>query len=334
MINRIISCLIVFQTLLSFSTAKISYAADEIVTKSGNLGLSLGYELKSSYWFTADDDDAEEGVGNALDYKPEVIPTQAIQGRLLWEGKTFYDLYYENALKEDGAQGEVLKKSKDESSIERLNTFLDLFFLGDGSSNPLTKLRFNYKRHLFIGKAEAQEDSLFIARSGVQTVLSVGDEIRFKSEFKEYNVTVPFHGNSGGRWGIYHSETIKPHETTLLTPNPVVLEADITGTGLKILYASKEFITDINIGLVKFRAKQSNFSSDGFDFLYHGEWKPRYYLIGAERSDGKSLAIIPSLGWQFNFQLGDKPEGNTDETGELSMDLIFDLGLKLEMTFP
>ena len=56
--------------------------ADEVTQIYNDWAVRAGYEVKGSYWFTSDDDDGEEGVGHALDYEPELIPTHAFQAEL------------------------------------------------------------------------------------------------------------------------------------------------------------------------------------------------------------------------------------------------------------
>ena len=150
-------------------------------------------------------------------------------------------------------------------------------------------------------------------------------------------MTIPFFESENRRWGFYQTDITKPLETTL--PGNVVLETDITGQGVKFLFNSRSYTSEMNIGLSRFRASQRNFSTDGLDFLYHGELRPHFYLMGSEQSytrrNKASLVLIPMFGFQISFQYADSPDNvNTgDETGEGSIDIILDAGLKLEMIF-
>jgi hypothetical protein len=200
----------------------------------------------------------------------------------------------------------------------------------------IERMRIDFRYHAFHGKAVAQEESIYIAQSGKQINLAPLDEIGFRSEFKEISFTFPLARNLNRRIGLYHSVARKPHETTLTAAN-IVLETDITGTGIKFIYQSEEFLSDMNLGAVEFAAKQRNFHSRGFDFMYHGEWRPRFYLIGDKQSyqahNRSTFVLVPSFGWQFNFQLGGQPDAANDQTGELSMDIILDIGIHMEYQF-
>jgi hypothetical protein len=302
------------------------------------LGLHLDYGLKGDYWFTSDDDDSEEGVGHAFDYVPEFIPVQAAQGELLWNGSTWYSFDYENAFTKDkGKQAALLEVTDKESFIEKITTFLDPFFLFGPSDNSvlkfLSRLRFYYKHHVFFGKAKVQENTNYVTANDQTTALETGDEIRFKSDFEEFSVNLLFSKNF---WiGIYHNTTVKPHEAS--TQVTQVLETKITGTGIKFLRDWDTFTLDANIGAVKFRANQGNFRSDGFETLLHCEWRPHIYLIGSADSETSSrhkLVIIPLMGFQFSMQIGSEAQGQaSDGTGELSMDIIIDGGLRLQYQF-
>ena len=295
--------------------------------EKSDFGTSVGYNVRGSMFFTSDDDDGEQGVGNVLDYKPELIPTQAVKANLMWKGSSFYSLLYETPLGGTADQTESIEIANKDAAIKKINTYLDLFFIGGGEYNLLNKLRFDYKYHVFLGNAETQEaNTTYVSSDGQTLLLSPGDEIRFKSEFTETSLTIPFSHSKSRRWGIYHSVTNKPHETTL--SGNVVLETEITGIGVKLLNTTKTYTSEINIGTVQFRAPQRNFSADGFDFVYHGEWR--------FSNHGKmSLALIPLIGFQFNFQLAGSPDNADpgDQTGELSMDIIVDAGLRFEMLF-
>jgi hypothetical protein len=182
-----------------------------------------------------------------------------------------------------------------------------------------------------------EANTTYVSRSGQTLTLNPGDEIRFKSEFTEVSLTVPFSHSEERRWGLYQSTTLKPHETTL--SGNVVLETKITGLGVKFLNTTPSYTSEINLGAVQFRAPQRDFSADGFDFQYHGEWRPHFYLIGNEQDFAQrrktNLALIPLVGFQFNFQMAGSPDNADpgDQTGELSMDIIVDVGLRLEMVF-
>ena len=325
--------------VLSLSVIQdISWANETTPEQVKAFGLRIDYDVKGSYWFTSDDDDSEEGVGHALDYMPELIPVHAFQGELMWRDSSWLQLYYETALTSDSTeQDAVLEISDKESSIEKINAFLDLFFLNDLSGNStlnfLSHLRLDYKHHVFFGKAEVQENTQYISADSSPTALAPGDEIRFKSDFEEISVNLRV---STDFWvGYYQYTTVKPHEAS--TQVRQVLETEITGTGVKFLTDSDTFTFDANLGIVKFRADQGNFRSDGFETTLHGEWRPHIYLIGSDQSKKNSrhnLVLIPLIGVQFSMQIGGEAEGQeSDGTGELSMDIIVDAGLRLQYQF-
>ena len=164
--------------VLSLSVIQdISWANETTPEQVKAFGLRIDYDVKGSYWFTSDDDDSEEGVGHALDYMPELIPVHAFQGELMWRDSSWLQLYYETALTSDSTeQDAVLEISDKESSIEKINAFLDLFFLNDLSGNStlnfLSHLRLDYKHHVFFGKAEVQENTQYISADSSPTALA------------------------------------------------------------------------------------------------------------------------------------------------------------------
>jgi hypothetical protein len=313
-------------------------ADDVYKEQTSAFGFRIDGGMKGSYWFTSDDDDSEEGVGHVLDYKPELVQVQTVQGEFTWKGTPWLQLYYENDLTRGGSeQDEVLEVSDKESSIEKINAFLDIFFWCGQSSNStlnfISRIRLGYKHHMFFGKADVQEPSLYIDADSNVTALEPGDEIRFKSEFEEISINLRVSDNF---WvGFYQSTTVKPHEASTLETQ--VLETEITGKGIKFLTEFDSFTFDANLGTVQFRADQDNFRSDGFETLFHFEWHPHIYLLGSaqsEKNNKHSLALIPLMGFQFSMQHGGDVKGQeSDGTGELSMDIIVDAGIRLQYRF-
>lgn len=302
------------------------------------LGVQARYDQRASYWFSADDDDGEEDMGNAMDYQPELIPTQVLQGSLLYHGSRLYRLYYESPLKKgDTDQSDLLEISEKNSAMEKMNMALDLYAIGANSNEPfirfLRTMRFDYKKHYFFGKAEAQEETSYIASDGSETLLHPGDEVRFKTDFEEMSLT--WGPSELFHVGIYRAKTKKPHETSILDVNDVVMETEITGTGLKLIVDSQSFLVDLNLGYVKFEGAQGALKSNGGELLFHTEWRPHIYLIGSPDSSSRyRLALIPSLGVQFNMQLAGDPEGvESDGSGETSMDIIVDAAFGVMIQF-
>jgi hypothetical protein len=314
------------------------HAAETKTELTKDWGLRISYDLKGSYWFSSDDDDDEGGVGHALDFKPELIPTYAVRGEIMWRNAKFYKLYYETSATESKTdQEELLEISEKKSTINKINTYLDFFpFIKESNSailNFLSHLRFDYKKHLFLGEAEVQEPTQYIASDSTIISLNPGDEIRFKSDFEEISLT--WRISDFCHLGVYRAKTLKPHESSILAPVNTVFETEITGTGFKCILESDTSMFDMNLGAVKFRGDQGNFKSDGFELMIHGEWRPHFYLFGnAESPSRSSLAIVPSLGGQFSMQFGDEAEGyESDGTGELSMDIIVDASIGIIYQF-
>ena len=196
-----------------------------------------------------------------------------------------------------------------------------------------SRLRLDYKHHVFVGKAVIQEDTQYIPSNSTAITLSPGDEIRFKSDFEEVSVKLRL---SDDFWmGIYQGTTVKPHETS--TQVTQVLETEITGTGIKFRREYETLSLDANVGMVKFRASQANFSSDGYEALVNFKWRPHIFLIGSAQRDKikrHSLVITPLVGLQFSMQMGGEAEGyESDGTEELAMDIITDFGLQLKYIF-
>lgn len=302
-----------------------------------DFGIRLDYGITGSYWFTSDDDDSEEGVGHALDYEPEFIPVQAFQGELMWRNSSWFRINYESAFTKDGAQQKaILEISDKKSSLEKLNAFIDVFYLFAQSDNStlqfLSRLRLDYKRHLFFGKAGVQETTNYITADNTTTTLQPGDEIRFKSDFEEFSINLFV---TRYFWmGLYQNTTVKPHESS--TQITQVLETEITGRGLRLHIESDSFIFGLNLGSVKFRADQDNFRSDGFETMIHCEWRPNIYLIGSSTGENSRhrLILLPLISMQFSMQIGSEAENQeSDGTGELSMDIIVDGGLRLRYYF-
>jgi len=298
------------------------------------LGLYLDYGIKGSYWFTSDDDDGSEYTGHALDYQPEFIPVQFFQGEVRWKGETWFHHKYETAFSNDKVKQEMmLEVSKTPSAINRINTFLSLFPLLGSSKNTLINivsvLRVDYKHHKFFGKAEVQEQTLYIGNDDNRINLEPGDEIRFQSDFKEYSLNYRIKRNSF--FGFYYNKTQKPHEASI--QGNEVYETDITGIGLKILLDHRTIKLDANLGVVRFLADDNKFRSNGFETLIHFEWLPHIYIFGSSETRHNFL-MIPLIGSQFSMQLGSTPEGfESDGTGEISMDIIVDVGIRVQYQF-
>ena len=298
-------------------------------------GARLNYDLKASYWFTSDDDDGEKGVGNALDYQPQVIPTQALQGIVLWRGSPVVGVGYTRALRGNAeAKAATLETSGKAATLKKLSAFFDFQFL-EPYSQFANHLRVDYKRHVFLGKAKAQEATTYVTADAVSTQLVPGDEVRFKSEFEEISIT--WRISDFGHIGVYHQVTRKPHETSVASANSLVLETEISGTGVKFISESSSLAIDLNVGVTEFRADQYAFKSEGIEFLVHTEWRPHLYLIGSESAHlhGRhTLALVPTIGAQLSMQYGFSASGfQSNGTGELSMDIIADAGLRIEYQF-
>ena len=333
--------LLINAVLIVFSLMIIQnecWANEKPVELRSGYGFDIGYDLKGSYWFTSDDDDSEETTGHAFDYKPDLILTHALEGKLLWQGSPVFGLYYETAFGGDSVnQDTAVEVSQKASSIDKINAFLDFFFLNNqyNSSSPkfFSRLRLDYKHHVFVGKAVIQETTQYIAANSKAITLNPGDEIRFKSDFEEVSANLRL---SDDFWmGIYQGTTVKPHETS--TQVTQVLETEITGTGIKFRREYETLSLDANVGMVKFRARQANFSSDGYEALINFKWRPNIYLLGSAKGDKStkhSLVITPLMGCQFSIQMGGKAEGyESDGTEELAMDIITDFGLQLKYIF-
>lgn len=319
-------CLLLFG--LPVRQAKASFLSE--------LGAQARYDQRASYWFSADDDDGDEEMGNALDYEPELIPTQVFQGSILFQNSRVFTYDYESPLdNEDASQDDMLEISDKDSAMKKMSLALNLYALFKGNENPylgfLRAMRFDYKKHYFFGKAEAQEPTTYVASNGSETVLEPGDEIRFKTDFEEISLTW---GSEMIHVGIYRAKTKKPHETSILDENNVVMETEIMGTGLKLIVDTENFLVDLNLGLVEFKGT-GGLKSDGGELLFHTEWRPHIYLIGGPDSSSRyRLALIPSIGVQFNMQLADEFKGvESDGSGETSMDIIVDAAFGVMLQF-
>ena len=300
-----------------------------------NFGVRIDGGAKASYWHTDDDDDSSDTNGNVLDYHPEIIPTKMVQGQLTWQDNVIYHVSYESPylLGKTEEQNAALEIARKKSTIRKLHTYLNLLMLApqdaEGVMGFISRLRLDYRYHVFVGKATVQKWTEYIDTYGNVTQLNPDDQISFKSEFSEISI---YNQVSHKLWfGIYQNTTLKPYEASTMMPH--VLKTKITGTGLKFLVETESFTFDTNLGIVKFRADRDNFRSNGYEVVLHGDWHPNFYIFGSE-NDRHSLSIVPSLGAQWYMQFGDKAPGwESNGMGEMSMDIIVDAGLRLHYKF-
>ena len=131
--------LLINAVLIVFSLMAIQnecWANETPVELRSGYGFDIGYDFKGSYWFTSDDDDSEETTGHAFDYKPDLILTHALEGKLLWQGSPVFGLYYETAFGGNGInQDAAVEVSHKASSIDKINAFLDFIFLNRHSNS-------------------------------------------------------------------------------------------------------------------------------------------------------------------------------------------------------
>ncbi len=322
-------------------------------------GMDVGTDIKArshfSVWFTSDDDDDEEYTGHAIDYESEPVASWTVEGNLTLNKNRFFGGRIQRPFEDTPEHNIILRKNESgTSSFEDYLIYLDLLPLGVGSENGfirfLSGLRFDYRRNYFQGIGIAVEQSVFADRNGVMTYLDLDDSFEFQADFKDWYLCILKKNiieNKYIRFGIYRSVLKKPHESILTASTgegqtgDLIVDTRLTGKGVFGLIDTDSFYFLLRMGSVKFEPlgdvdQYMLYKSKGsFGMLMDLYWSPRINLSGLIGGGNISkLYLSPSMGFLFRAD-----HMNSDTTNlaiidsELSMDIIIDLGLRIQWLF-
>ncbi len=332
----------------------VTFAADlQSITVGGptpghSLFFQVGADAKAYYWYNMEDNNDTDEQCDAIDYKVQGPKTITMSAKFGFGGWPLVGGKIERPFKNTPEQHTLLEQSQADSSLKENAIFLDLLSLGNRVENPFlrffSRVRVDYKKRIFIGKGTAVNTAEYAPFDGAVTSLPIGEEFRFRADFKETNISWALlhdpRSQGALRFGVYKSTTKKPHETTYsYTPGgALIADTTITGKGAFLQVDSPAFSSTLKMGKVAFEASDSaktavgadpyGGANGGFDFLFNLYLSPRINLIGAPDKEGSNLVLAPSAGVEFRFQSLNVPS-DTHYTDELSNDVFLDYGAML-----
>lgn len=318
-------------------------------------GWGLALEGGAAYtgWFTSDDDDNEEGVGHAIDYKANAAQSWSAsvaitRGDLDVIG---FDVVY--PLGDVPDQEEIIEKT-DEATIA-LQDYLVFFQLAGligpestGLTRLLAGLRLDYRRFYFNGEAETVEDAVFATSDGTPLALDPGDVFQFETNFEDWYLTLLRIGSPRGalRLGVYKSVLEKPHETMEYAHgslgSSLVVASRLEGRGAFMHGSTPTWDFMVRGGTVDFEpqgtVEQPVFGGEGsLALAIEMQCHPRLVLMGPpadRRFNEPRLSISPSFGFMFRADYLNPEDGEAGSAdGELSMDIIAQAGVRGVLRF-
>jgi hypothetical protein len=322
-------------------------------------GLHVKGGASATWWFTSDDDDDEAHTGHAIDYEAEPASSWLAEVIIRHGNRDLFSLNELFGVSATGPfgtaprQSEVIERTESPiTALEDYLVFLQLFGLlspeASGLADFLAGLRLDYRRATFYGRGVAVEQALFASRESGLVPLNVGDEFQLRAEFEDWYLTllrfVP--QNRDLRIGVYRSVLEKPHETMEWIggdEGALVVETRLSGVGVFFQAVSRSWDFLFRVGGVDFEPLgdledlQAYGGKGSFSMLMEFGWNPNLVLAGPP-ADGSytlpRLVVRPALGFQFraDYLSPEDPEANSAE-GELSMDILTDLGVQVAWRF-
>lgn len=323
--------------ILAFAlVCQLPFTALQAAAGEDSLQFRVYATMHQNYWKPSDDDDGDPQMEDPFDYVTDSIYIWGSRLQVLSQGDELFHLGKQGSLKPSDHQDELIRNNESsQRTLDSLQLGISPLILFK-DMGAMKTLRLDYQRDYFTGSATTEIDNvLFLSQNGGQYHFVRGDSVTIESDFKEWDLTVKTH--SGGRIGVYKTETLKPRSTSYYTASNETVVADIEIRGMGAIFLSETASTsfDLKLGQARFHARQSMvdsaaFDGSGLDFAIRWHWHPNLL------SSVKGMTLSPLIGGQFRMQFssgGDEskatPLNHDGSSGDVNMEFLFDLGVMM-----